>query len=71
MRQMPVKIISDGVVTRSVRDTAAFFREAERVYRNLRLPPIGDVTPARPDPAPGRGGHRGDRPRAPARRSPS
>ncbi len=48
MRQMPVRIISDGVVTRSVRDTAAFFREAERVYRNLRLAPIGDVT--RPGP---------------------
>jgi amidase len=48
MRQMPVRIVSDGVVTRSVRDTAAFFREAERVYRNLRLAPIGDVT--RPGP---------------------
>jgi amidase len=48
MRQMPVQIISDGVVTRSVRDTAAFFREAERIYRNLRLRPIGDVT--RPGP---------------------
>ncbi len=48
MRQMPVRIISDGVVTRSVRDTAAFFREAERIYRNLRLRPIGDVT--RPGP---------------------
>ncbi len=48
MRQMPVRIISDGVVTRSVRDTAAFFREAERVYRNLRLAPIGDVTRAGP-----------------------
>ncbi len=48
MRQMPVKIISDGVVTRSVRDTAAFFREAERVYRNLRLAPIGDVTRSGP-----------------------
>jgi len=44
MRQMPVRIISDGVVTRSVRDTAAFMREAEAVYRNLKLPPIGDVT---------------------------
>ena len=44
MRQMPVRIISDGVVSRSVRDTAAFLREAERVYRNLALPPIGDVT---------------------------
>ena len=42
-RQMPVKIVSDGVLTRSVRDTAAFYREAEQVYRNLRLPPMGDV----------------------------
>jgi len=49
MRQMPVRIISDGVVTRSVRDTAAFFREAERVYRALHLPPVGDLT------RPGRG----------------
>jgi amidase len=49
MRQMPVRIISDGVVTRSVRDTAAFFREAEKVYRALHLPPIGDLT------RPGRG----------------
>lgn len=44
MRDMPVRIVSDGVVTRSVRDTAAFFREAEKVYRALHLPPIGDIT---------------------------
>ncbi len=44
MRQMPVRIVSDGVVTRSVRDTAAFFREAEQVYRPLAMPPIGDLT---------------------------
>ena len=43
-REMPVQIVHDGVVTRSVRDTAAFLRESERVYRNLRLPPVGDVT---------------------------
>jgi amidase len=43
-REMPVKIVHDGVVTRSVRDTAAFLRESERVYRNLELPPVGDVT---------------------------
>ena len=49
MRQMPIRIVSDGVVTRSVRDTAAFFREAEKVYRALHLPPIGDLT------RPGRG----------------
>lgn len=43
-RDMPIRIISDGVVTRSVRDTAAFYRESERHYRNLNLPPIGDLT---------------------------
>ncbi|HET7432660.1 MAG TPA: amidase, partial [Nocardioides sp.] len=48
MRQMPVRIVVDGVVTRSVRDTAAFFREAEKVYRNHALQPIGDISrPAR------------------------
>ncbi|MGH3348267.1 MAG: amidase, partial [Nocardioides sp.] len=44
MRQMPVRIISDGVLTRSVRDTAAFYREAEKVYRDPRLAPVGDIT---------------------------
>jgi amidase len=44
MREMPVRIVSDGVLTRSVRDTAAFYREAEKVYRDLELPPIGDIT---------------------------
>jgi amidase len=42
--QMPLHIVANGVVSRSVRDTAAFLREAERVYRNQKLPPIGDVT---------------------------
>ena len=44
LRQMPVRIIVDGVVTRSVRDTAAYVREAERVYRALSLAPVGDIT---------------------------
>jgi amidase len=44
MRQMPLRIVANGVVTRSVRDTAAFYREMERVYRNPKLPAIGDVT---------------------------
>ncbi len=44
LRRMPVRIVSDGVVTRSVRDTAAFLREAEKVYRDLSLPPVGDIT---------------------------
>lgn len=43
MGAMPVRIVYNGVVTRSVRDTAAFYREMERVYRNPKLPPIGDV----------------------------
>ena len=43
-REMPVKIVHDGVLSRSVRDTAAFVRESERVYRDLKLPPVGDVT---------------------------
>ena len=44
---MPLRVVANGVVTRSVRDTAAFYREAERMSRNPKLPPIGDVT--RPD----------------------
>jgi amidase len=48
MRDMPVKIVADGVVTRTVRDTAVLHREAEKIYRNLELPPIGDIRgPAR------------------------
>lgn len=48
-RDMPVRIVHDGVVSRSVRDTAAFLRESERAYRSLKLPPVGDVTgPVRP-----------------------
>jgi amidase len=44
MRLMPVRIVYNGVVTRSVRDTAAFYREAELIWRGRKLPPIGDVT---------------------------
>ena len=44
MRRMPLRLVTNGVVTRSVRDTAAFYREVERFWRNRKLPPIGDVT---------------------------
>jgi amidase len=44
LREMPVRIVADGVVTRTVRDTAAFLRESEKHHRNLKLPPIGDIT---------------------------
>ncbi|HYB36998.1 MAG TPA: amidase [Mycobacterium sp.] len=43
MRRMPVRLVANGVLTRSVRDTAVFYREAERTWRNRKLPPIGDV----------------------------
>lgn len=42
--QMPLHIVENGVLSRSVRDTAAFLREAELAFRNPKLPPIGDVT---------------------------
>jgi amidase len=41
--KMPLHLVANGVLSRSVRDTAAFFREAERAYRNPRLPAIGNV----------------------------
>ena len=41
--RMPLHLVANGVLTRSVRDTAAFLREAERAFRNPKLPPIGDV----------------------------
>jgi amidase len=44
LRRMPVGIVANGVLTRSVRDTAAFYRESERIWRNPKLAPIGDVT---------------------------
>ncbi|MCK0164400.1 amidase [Marinobacter sp. S6332] len=40
---LPVDILSDGVVSRSVRDTANFFYQAERYLRNPKLPAIGRV----------------------------
>ncbi|MET0898909.1 MAG: amidase [Mycobacterium sp.] len=44
VRKMPIRIVANGVVTRSVRDTAAFYREIERTWRDPLLPAIGDVT---------------------------
>lgn len=44
LRRLPVGIVTNGVVTRSVRDTAVFYREAERIWRNPKLAPVGDVT---------------------------
>ena len=44
LRRMPVGIVANGVLTRSVRDTAAFYAEAERIWPNPKLAPVGDVT---------------------------
>lgn len=41
---IPVQIVVQGVLTRTVRDTAAFYREAERVRPAAGMPPVGDVT---------------------------
>jgi amidase len=40
---LPINIISDGVVTRTVRDTANFYYEAERYYQPKGMRPIGLV----------------------------
>lgn len=42
-RSLPVNIVSEGVVTRSVRDTAHFYAGAEQFYRNRELHPVGLV----------------------------
>lgn len=42
-KSLPINIVSDGVVTRSVRDTARFYAEAEKHYYNRKLPPMGMV----------------------------
>ena len=42
-RTLPINIISEGVVTRSVRDTAHFFAGMESSYYNKALPRIGTI----------------------------
>lgn len=42
-KSLPINIVSDGVLTRSVRDTANFYWAAERYFHNPKLPPIGKV----------------------------
>ena len=42
-QKMPINIIVEGVVSRTVRDTAGFYAEAERHYVHPSLPPIGRV----------------------------
>jgi amidase len=42
-RHLPINLVSEGVVSRTVRDTAAFTAAAERYWRNYSLPRIGRV----------------------------
>lgn len=41
---LPVKIVGDGLLTRSVRDTARFYHGMEQIWRNKKLTPVGDVS---------------------------
>jgi amidase len=41
---LPVKIVGDGLLTRSVRDTARFYHGMEQIWRNKKLAPVGEVT---------------------------
>jgi amidase len=43
-RNLPVSISVDGVLTRSVRDTARWYAEMERVRPPRSMPPMGEVT---------------------------
>jgi amidase len=42
-KHLPINMVSEGVVTRSVRDTAAFFAAMEDHWRNPALKPVGLV----------------------------
>lgn len=44
--QMPIPLISQGVVSRSVRDSAAYLTAIEAAHRPDGVPPIGRVAPA-------------------------
>ncbi|WP_328531674.1 amidase [Nocardioides sp. NBC_00368] len=47
-RTLPINMVSEGVLTRTVRDTAAFHAALERHWRNPALPPLGLIEgPAR------------------------
>lgn len=42
-KDLPINIVTDGVVTRTVRDTARFYAAAEHFYRCKTLPVLGHV----------------------------
>lgn len=42
-KMVPIKLFTQGVLTRTVRDTAVFYEEAEKIFKNPDLPEIGKV----------------------------
>ncbi|MEW6078790.1 MAG: amidase [Thermodesulfobacteriota bacterium] len=44
LKMLPINVVFEGVITRTVRDTALFMAEAEKYYANPRLPSLGLVT---------------------------
>jgi amidase len=42
-RSLPLNLISEGVLSRTVRDTAVFLSEAEKTFHNRRFPRVGLV----------------------------
>jgi amidase len=42
-QMLPLQIVHEGVLTRTVRDTALYFSAAEKFYRNPKLPEIGQI----------------------------
>ena len=49
LARLPVPITVQGVLSRTVRDTARYYAEAERLYRDGSLPPVGLVTSPSPE----------------------
>ncbi|HTO01851.1 MAG TPA: amidase, partial [Microthrixaceae bacterium] len=42
-RLLPLKIVADGVLTRTVRDTVAYYQAAEQIYQPKHMPKLGKV----------------------------
>ena len=44
LKMLPINVVFEGVITRTVRDTALFMAEAEKYYANPRLPALRLIT---------------------------
>ncbi|WP_031468282.1 amidase [Sciscionella sediminilitoris] len=47
LAKMPINLVVDGVLTRTVRDSAAFLAAAEGYRRSPKLPPLGHIRESR------------------------